>query len=158
LCSQEKLAVAKQLAKLGVDVIEAGFPIASPGDFEAVSRIAQVRAQRLHGRLQIRAAGMAIMPWEGYRRLRWPLHAWRGAPIFQATWPEGSTSRSIFLTGAVGCQTVGRGANPPIICGLARALPKDIEVRAARSSSLEGRIWLLSDSVRGSEDSQMPAD
>lgn len=38
----EKLAVAKQLEKLGVDVIEAGFPIASPGDFEAVSRIAEV--------------------------------------------------------------------------------------------------------------------
>ncbi|MCG2676126.1 2-isopropylmalate synthase, partial [bacterium] len=33
---QEKLEIAKQLAKLGVDVIEAGFPISSPGDFEAV--------------------------------------------------------------------------------------------------------------------------
>jgi len=38
---EEKITVAKQLAKLGVDVIEAGFPIASPGDFEAVSRVAQ---------------------------------------------------------------------------------------------------------------------
>ena len=38
---EEKIAVAKQLAKLGVDVIEAGFPIASPGDFEAVKRVAQ---------------------------------------------------------------------------------------------------------------------
>lgn len=36
----EKLQVAKQLVKLGVDCIEAGFPIASPGDFEAVRRIA----------------------------------------------------------------------------------------------------------------------
>jgi 2-isopropylmalate synthase len=36
----EKLEVAKQLARLQVDVIEAGFPIASPGDFEAVHRIA----------------------------------------------------------------------------------------------------------------------
>jgi len=36
----EKIQVAKQLVKLGVDVIEAGFPIASPGDFEAVKRIA----------------------------------------------------------------------------------------------------------------------
>lgn len=33
---QEKLAVAKQLAKLGVDVIEAGFAFSSPGDFEAI--------------------------------------------------------------------------------------------------------------------------
>jgi 2-isopropylmalate synthase len=32
----EKLEIAQQLARLGVDVIEAGFPIASPGDFEAV--------------------------------------------------------------------------------------------------------------------------
>jgi 2-isopropylmalate synthase len=37
----EKLEVARQLARLGVDIIEAGFAIASPGDFEAVSRIAQ---------------------------------------------------------------------------------------------------------------------
>src|SRR3990172_6122143 len=36
----EKIQVARQLVKLGVDVIEAGFPIASPGDFEAVKRIA----------------------------------------------------------------------------------------------------------------------
>jgi 2-isopropylmalate synthase len=41
----EKLEIAKQLEKLGVDVIEAGFPVTSPGDFEAVRLIAeQVRA------------------------------------------------------------------------------------------------------------------
>lgn len=38
---QEKLEIAKQLAILKVDIIEAGFPIASPGDFEAVKIIAQ---------------------------------------------------------------------------------------------------------------------
>jgi len=38
---EEKLTVARQLAKLRVDIIEAGFPIASPGDFEAVKRIAE---------------------------------------------------------------------------------------------------------------------
>jgi 2-isopropylmalate synthase len=37
---QEKLEIARQLENLGVDVIEAGFPAASPGDFEAVSAIA----------------------------------------------------------------------------------------------------------------------
>jgi len=37
----EKLQVAKALVELGVDVIEAGFPIASPGDFEAVQRVAR---------------------------------------------------------------------------------------------------------------------
>ncbi|MDI3533861.1 MAG: 2-isopropylmalate synthase [Thermosediminibacterales bacterium] len=38
---QEKLEIAKQLAALKVDVIEAGFPIASKGDFESVKQIAQ---------------------------------------------------------------------------------------------------------------------
>ena len=37
----EKLEIAEQLARLGVDVIEAGFPIASQGDFEAVEAIAK---------------------------------------------------------------------------------------------------------------------
>src|SRR5271167_4093145 len=37
----EKLEIAHALAELGVDVIEAGFPIASPGDFEAVQAIAR---------------------------------------------------------------------------------------------------------------------
>jgi 2-isopropylmalate synthase len=41
LTAAEKLEVARQLARLKVDVIEAGFPAASPGDFEAVRRIAQ---------------------------------------------------------------------------------------------------------------------
>ncbi|MFA5320497.1 MAG: 2-isopropylmalate synthase, partial [Candidatus Omnitrophota bacterium] len=40
LTSQEKLEVAFQLERLGVDVIEAGFPVASPDDFQAVARIA----------------------------------------------------------------------------------------------------------------------
>ena len=39
--SQEKLRVAKQLETLGVDIIEAGFPIASEGDFESVREIAK---------------------------------------------------------------------------------------------------------------------
>ena len=38
---QEKLDIARQLERLGIDVIEAGFPITSPGDFEAVSLIAK---------------------------------------------------------------------------------------------------------------------
>ena len=41
LNTQEKVEIAQQLARLGVDVIEAGFPITSPGDFEAVQEIAR---------------------------------------------------------------------------------------------------------------------
>jgi len=37
---EEKLEIAKHLAKLNVDIIEAGFPVSSPGDFDAVERIA----------------------------------------------------------------------------------------------------------------------
>ncbi|CAN8068670.1 unnamed protein product [Agarophyton chilense] len=63
LTADEKKIIARQLAKLGVDIIEAGFPIASDGDFEAVRAVAI---------------------------------------------------------------EVGNSENPPIICGLARALEKDI--------------------------------
>ena len=45
LNATEKLEIAQQLARLGVDVIEAGFPIASPGDFQAVRTI----AREVHG-------------------------------------------------------------------------------------------------------------
>src|SRR5918999_1675943 len=45
LNTTEKLEIAHQLARLGVDVIEAGFPIASVGDFEAVQSI----AREVHG-------------------------------------------------------------------------------------------------------------
>jgi 2-isopropylmalate synthase len=45
LNTAEKLEIAHQLARLGVDVIEAGFPVASPGDFEAVQAI----AREVHG-------------------------------------------------------------------------------------------------------------
>eukprot|EP00984_Skeletonema_dohrnii_P029542 scaffold20274_cov114-Skeletonema_dohrnii-CCMP3373.AAC.5 len=42
LTSSEKLEIARNLAKLGVDIIEAGFPIASPDDFAGVKQIADV--------------------------------------------------------------------------------------------------------------------
>src|SRR5919201_1383477 len=45
LNTAEKLEIANQPARLGVDVIEAGFPAASPGDFEAVRAI----AREVHG-------------------------------------------------------------------------------------------------------------
>src|SRR5947208_15807475 len=41
LNKQEKVEIAQQLARLGADVIEAGFPITSPGDFEAVQAISR---------------------------------------------------------------------------------------------------------------------
>ncbi|WP_434777647.1 2-isopropylmalate synthase [Neisseria sp. Ec49-e6-T10] len=42
MTKEEKIRIARQLEKLGVDVIEAGFAAASPGDFEAIEAIAQI--------------------------------------------------------------------------------------------------------------------
>ena len=65
---REKLEVARQLARLKVDIIEAGFPIASPGDFEAVRCIAeQVKGPIIAGlarclELDIERAAEAVSP------------------------------------------------------------------------------------------------
>ncbi|MGH7210685.1 MAG: 2-isopropylmalate synthase, partial [Acetobacteraceae bacterium] len=45
----EKLRMAEALTELGVDVMEAGFPIASPGDFESVQAIARSVGRRDDG-------------------------------------------------------------------------------------------------------------
>jgi 2-isopropylmalate synthase len=48
--TEEKLILARQLERLGVDIIEAGFPVASQGDFEAVQRVAsEIRGTRVAG-------------------------------------------------------------------------------------------------------------
>ena len=47
---EEKLEIARQLSRLGVDICEAGFPIASSGDFEAVRRIAEEVGPLTEGR------------------------------------------------------------------------------------------------------------
>jgi 2-isopropylmalate synthase len=54
MSTDEKMEVAKALVDLGVDVLEAGFPIASPGDFEAVRKIA-----RTFGDTQTTICGLA---------------------------------------------------------------------------------------------------
>ena len=65
---QEKLQVARALARLNVDIIEAGFPIASPGDFQAVQEIARtIKGPRIAGLARcvdkdIEAAGEAVAP------------------------------------------------------------------------------------------------
>ncbi|OZH54910.1 2-isopropylmalate synthase [Hydrocoleum sp. CS-953] len=67
----EKLTIARQLSRLGVDVIEAGFPYSSPGDFEAVQKIAETvgveNGPTICGlarttRADIEAAGKALKP------------------------------------------------------------------------------------------------
>src|SRR5579862_959056 len=74
LTAVEKLEVARALTRLGVDVIEAGFPAASPDDLAAVRAIAE--------------------------------EVGRADPGFHG----------------------GRRGEPPIICGLARAIPQDLQL------------------------------
>jgi 2-isopropylmalate synthase len=68
LHTAEKVRMARQLERLGVDIIEAGFPIASPGDFEAVHAIseeirgAKVAALCRAKAVDIEAAGKALRP------------------------------------------------------------------------------------------------
>ncbi|MFU8887086.1 MAG: 2-isopropylmalate synthase [Trueperaceae bacterium] len=68
LNTAQKIEIARQLARLNVDVIEAGFPITSAGDFEAVQRIARevrgpiVCALARTARPDIERAGQAIEP------------------------------------------------------------------------------------------------
>src|SRR5260370_26691218 len=69
----EKLRMAEALAELGVDVMEAGFPIASPGDFESVRAIAEssigqsaegpvICGLARSGREDVMRAGEAVQP------------------------------------------------------------------------------------------------
>ncbi len=59
----EKLRMAEALAELGVDIIEAGFPIASPGDFESVKLIAErVRGPVIAGLARTPAAPTSCAP------------------------------------------------------------------------------------------------
>ena len=73
LNTDEKLEIAKQLARLGVDVIEAGFPASSPGDLDAVRRVAtEVKGPVICGLARcvkgdIDAAWEAIQPAERRR-------------------------------------------------------------------------------------------
>ncbi len=72
LSVEEKVEIAHQLGRLRVDVIEAGFPITSEGDFEAVSRIAsEVRGPVIAGLARIHQADIE-RAWEAVR--------WAGRP------------------------------------------------------------------------------
>src|SRR5260221_2074681 len=70
---REKMEVARQLQRLNIDVIEAGFPVISEGDFAAVSKIAaEVRGPTIAGLARcnptdIEAAGAAVKKAVGSR-------------------------------------------------------------------------------------------
>ena len=66
----EKMEIAQALVDLGVDIIEAGFPIASPGDFEAVREIAaNIRGSTICGLARCNDADID-RAWEALKPLR----------------------------------------------------------------------------------------
>ena len=68
MTKEEKIRIARQLEKMGVDVIEAGFAAASPGDFESVNAIAKIITKSTVCSLaravenDVRKAGEAVSP------------------------------------------------------------------------------------------------
>ena len=68
MTKEEKIRIARQLEKMGVDVIEAGFAAASPGDFESVNAIAKIITNATVCSLaravenDVRKAGEAVLP------------------------------------------------------------------------------------------------
>ena len=69
---EEKLKVAAQLETLGVDIIEAGFAIASDGDFEAVGAVARQATRAAVASLARAAIGDIDRAWEAVRHARRP--------------------------------------------------------------------------------------
>jgi|GEM_PF-3002551 len=82
LNKRQKLEIAEQLARLGVDVIEAGFPCSSPEDFQAVKAVAeQVKGPIIAGLARAVAQDMDIA-WEAVRHSERPrMYSW-GLRIF----------------------------------------------------------------------------
>ncbi len=77
---EEKLEVARQLARLGVDIIEAGFPISSPGELRAVKAIAEQIKGPVICALARAVQGDIDAAWEAIRNAEKPrLHVFLGA-------------------------------------------------------------------------------
>ena len=72
LNAQEKLELARQLDRLGVDVIEAGFPSSSPGDFEAVRLVAQELKRPMVCALAPANIGAIDRAWEAVKGAKHP--------------------------------------------------------------------------------------
>ncbi len=100
LSVEEKVEIAHQLARLKVDVIEAGFPITSEGDFESVSRIAtEVRGPTIAGLARIHQADIE-RAWEAVKWSQRPrIHTFVGTSDLHIEHQMRSNQKDI-LTGA----------------------------------------------------------
>ncbi len=116
----EKLEIADQLARLGVDVIEAGFPIASQGDFEAVEAIAKaVRGSTIAG-LSRTAFKDVDRAWEAVRHAEQPrIH------VFIATSPIHMKKKLRMTEDQVKAETAGAVARAKTYCDDVEFSPED---------------------------------
>lgn len=70
---EEKVQIAKQLDKMGVDVIEAGFAISSQGDFESVSRVAEVVENATVASLSRSRKKDIDVAWDAVKHAKYPM-------------------------------------------------------------------------------------
>ncbi|MDE0610131.1 MAG: 2-isopropylmalate synthase [Anaerolineaceae bacterium] len=118
LSSAEKLEIARQLARLGVDIIEAGFPAASPDDMAAVQRIARevgtADGPVICGLARVVDSDIQAS-WEGVREAAKPrIHTFLGTSDIHLQYQTG-------LTRSEGLEAVRKGVS------LARSLCEDVE-------------------------------
>ena len=118
LTSAEKLEIARQLALLGVDIIEAGFPAASPDDMAAVQRIAREVGTKdgpIICGLGRTVESDILACWEGVQEAAKPrIHTFLGTSDIHLKYQTG-------LTRAEGLQVVRKAVT------LARSLCPDVE-------------------------------
>jgi 2-isopropylmalate synthase len=116
----EKLEIAEQLARLGVDVIEAGFPIASQGDFESVEAIAKTVRGSTIAALSRTAFADVDRAWEAVRHAEQPrIH------VFIATSPIHMKKKLHMTEDQVKEETAGAVARAAGYCSDVEFSPED---------------------------------
>jgi 2-isopropylmalate synthase len=127
----EKLRVARQLEKLGVDIIEAGFPVASEGDFQAVREIARtIRKCQVAG--LARAADMDIdIAWEAIKEAENPrIHTFISTSDIHLKYQLRKTREEV-LEMAIRAVTRAKGYTPNVEFSAMDATRSDREYLAA---------------------------
>lgn len=147
---QEKLRLARQLESLGVDVIEAGFPASSPGDFEAVRRIAaSVRT------VQVAALARAVpedidSAWEALREAEQPrLHLFlAGSPVHMQYKLRKTPEQVLALADAMVRRAVGHVGNVEFsVEDASRAEPAFLAAMLATAIRAGARTVNIADTV-----------
>jgi 2-isopropylmalate synthase len=106
LSIRDKMEIARQLEKLGIDVIEAGFPISSPGDFEAVQLIAKEIKRSTVCALAHANAEAIDRAWEAIKKAKRPrIHVFLSASDIHLLHQLKKTREEILQTS---CEMVAR--------------------------------------------------